>query len=63
MVDEKGEPLPKDFCTQREIEEFYNKMKDKILEQEEEPKYIVFNFRFIDPDYNQTIAEIALINW
>ena len=63
VVDEKGEPLPKDYCTHREIEEIYNKVRDKVTEQEREPKYIVFDFRFINPKNDRPMAKIVLINW
>lgn len=57
MIDELGEQnTPED-----NNEETFNKMREKILAQEGEPKYILFDFMYETTDGKR--EKIAFINW
>ena len=60
VVDEIGDAFPAD-CTQRENEEMFNRLRKKILTQQEEPKYLLFDFKLETVDGRR--EKIAFINW
>lgn len=55
-IDELGQNTPED-----NNEETFNKMREKILAQEEEPKYILFDFMYETTEGKR--EKIAFINW
>lgn len=60
VIDETGAPFATD-CTQRENEEVFNKLRKKILDREQEPKYLLFDFKLETRDGRR--EKIAFINW
>lgn len=60
VIEEIGEPFPND-CTQRENEEVFNRLREKFLDDEKEPKYLLFDFRLETSDGRR--EKIAFINW
>lgn len=60
VIEEIGEPFPND-CTQRENEEVFNRLREKLLDEEKEPKYLLFDFRLETGDGRR--EKIAFINW
>lgn len=60
VIDEVGKPFPPD-CTQRENEEVFNRLRERILAEEQEPKYLLFDFKLETSDGRR--EKIAFINW
>ena len=60
VIDEIGDAFPTD-CTQRENEAVFNKLRKKMLDQEMEPKYLLFDFKLETSDGRR--EKIAFINW
>lgn len=60
VIDEVGKPFPPD-CTQRENEEVFNRLRERILAKEQEPKYLLFDFKLETRDGRR--EKIAFINW
>lgn len=60
VIDEVGKPFPPD-CTQRENEEVFNRLRERILAKEQEPKNLLFDFKLETSDGRR--EKIAFINW
>lgn len=60
VIEEIGDKFPKD-CTPKENEEVYNKLKDRLVACEGEPKYLLFDFRIETKDGKR--EKLAFINW
>ncbi|XP_078349760.1 uncharacterized protein LOC144634615 [Oculina patagonica] len=60
VIEEIGDKFPED-CTPKENEEAYNKLKDRLVACEAEPKYVLFDFRIETKDGKR--EKLAFINW
>ena len=61
VVEEKGAAFPSGQTQSENIEEF-NKLKERFLKEEDEPKFLSFHFK-IDTEDGRRAEKIALINW
>jgi len=59
QMDSYGDPYPKD-CTQEQCKEVFDKMKAGL--EDEEPKFIIFDFHFKSLD-GRDVTQIGCISW
>lgn len=60
VVEEAGEPFPSG-CTPSENEEKFNELKARFLQSEDEPKFLVFDFKMETKDGRR--EKLGFINW
>lgn len=60
VVEESGDPFPAN-CTPSENEEVFNKVRDRLLASEDEPKFLLFDFKLETKDGRR--EKLVFINW